>query len=85
MKRRGGRTEDSRRVTGQGGIVVKRCRGCEREVLSSDKGEVTAVGKGEIERVRSNGDVVGRCYCGRPVVWERERVRPKPPPRLSVG
>lgn len=85
IKHRAGRTGDSRRSTGQGGIVIKRCRGCEREVLSSNKGEVTAVGKGQIEKVKSNGDVVGRCCCGRPVVWERERARPKPPPRVTAG
>lgn len=80
-----GRTGDARRATGQGGPTVKRCRGCEREVLSAYRGVVTAAGKGNIEKVEANGDVVGRCACGRPVVWERERSRPKPPPRVTVG
>ncbi len=74
-RNRAGRTGDTRRSTGQGGIVIKRCGGCEREVLSAYRGEVTAVGPGEIQSVTKDGDVIGRCACGRRVVWERERKR----------
>jgi hypothetical protein len=67
VRHRAGRTGDS--------------RGCTREVLSAFKGEVTAVGKGTIERVTRGGDVVGRCACGRTVTW----MRALPPPSVSVG
>lgn len=77
---RAGRTGDSRRATGQGGVVIKRCQGCYSEVLSSYRGEVTAVGKGEIERVARGGDVIGRCECGRTVTWRRAL----PPPSVGV-
>lgn len=83
--RRGGRTGDTRRATGQGGIVLKRCQGCTREVLSAHRGEVTAVGQGEIISVTRDGDVVGRCQCGRRVVWERERPRAKPAVKITTG
>jgi ferredoxin len=69
---RAGRTGDSRRRTGQGGVAIKRCGSCHAEVLSAYRGAVTAVGKGEIARVESNGDVVGRCQCGLTVTWARE-------------
>ena len=68
---RAGRTGDSRRATGQGGVVIKRC-GCSREVLSAFRGIVTPATDGTIERVEANGDVVGRCECGRTVTWRRE-------------
>jgi hypothetical protein len=51
-------------------------------VLSAYRGEVTPVGKGEIASVTKEGDVVGRCACGRRVVWERIR---KQAPRISTG
>jgi len=82
---RAGRTGDARRATGQGGIVVKRCQGCDREVLSAYRGAVTAVGKGEIEKVERNGDVIGRCACGRPVVWQRQLAHAKPTPTIRTG
>jgi hypothetical protein len=46
-------------------------------VLSAYRGAVTAVGKGEIERVEPNGDIVGRCECGMAVTWTREVSRPR--------
>lgn len=61
----------------RGGVVFKRCGTCHREVLSAHRGEVTAVGKGEILSVARNGDIVGKCECGRRVVWEREVSRPR--------
>lgn len=63
---------------GAGGVVFKRCTTCKREVLSAFRGEVTAVGKGEIQSVAPNGDIVGKCECGRRVIWVRERARPPP-------
>lgn len=69
---RAGRTGDSRRATGQGGIAIKRCSTCHSEVLSAYRGVVTAVGQGVLERVEANGDVVGRCRCGQTVRWVRE-------------
>lgn len=73
---RAGRTGDQRRRTGAGGLVIKRCGACTREVLSAYRGEVSAAGRGEIALVRRNGDIVGRCECGNAVTWER--VRPVP-------
>jgi uncharacterized protein with PIN domain len=64
---------------------VKRCPGCTREVLSAYRGEVIAVGKGEIASVTKDGDVVGRCSCGRRVVWERERPGIRKPPAITTG
>lgn len=72
----------NRQTTGEGGVAIKRCAACTREVLSAYRGEVTAVGKGEIISVTKDGDVVGRCYCGRRVVWERDRKRP---PKVTTG
>lgn len=63
--------------TGAGGVVFKRCPVCHREVLSAFRGEVTAVGKGEIASVSKEGHVIGRCECGKRVVWEREIARPR--------
>lgn len=71
-RHRAGRTGDERKRTGQGGVAIKRCGVCYREVLSAYKGAVTAIGKGEIAKVESTGDVVGRCECGSSVVWRRE-------------
>lgn len=88
MTRRGtraGRTGDSRRATGQGGIVIKRCEGCTREVLSAYRGEVTPVGSGEIASVAANGDVVGRCQCGRRVVFLRDRPKVRKAPSIRTG
>lgn len=82
---RGGRSGDSRKGTGQGGIVVKRCSGCEREVLSAHRGEVTPAGSGTIVSVSMAGDVVGRCYCGRRVVWQRELPHVRQPPAIRTG
>lgn len=82
---RAGRTGDTRRSTGQGGIAIKRCQTCSSPVLSAYRGAVTAVGKGMIEKVESNGDVVGRCFCGSRVVWEREWPRVRPGPRVIAG
>lgn len=82
---RAGRTGDSRRATGQGGIVIKRCAGCTREVLSTYQGAVTPIGKGEIASVAANGDVVGRCQCGRRVVWLRDRPKVRKPPAITTG
>lgn len=62
----------ARHRPGQGGVIFKRCSACYREVLSAHRGAVTAVGKGAIEEIRSNGDVVAKCECGRRVEWERE-------------
>lgn len=59
-------------TTGQGGIAFKHCRVCHRRVLSAYRGEVTAVGKSEIQSVAANGDVIGLCECGARAVWERE-------------
>lgn len=70
-RHRAGRTGDSRRSTGQGGIVIKRCQTCHSEVLSAFRGVVTAVGQGVLEKVEANGDVVGRCRCGQTVRWIR--------------
>lgn len=64
-----------RQRTGQGGVVFKRCRLCQREVLSAYRGEVSAVGKSEILKVDRDGNVHGKCVCGSAVVWERERAR----------
>lgn len=58
--------------TGPGGVAIKRCRTCQREVLSAYRGTVTAVGQGEIEKVEPDGTIVGRCSCGTRVVWHRE-------------
>jgi len=79
MKRhRAGRSGDERRRTGQGGIVLKRCPGCHQEVLSAFRGDVTRIGQGEIEEVKSNGDIVGKCGgCGGQVLWKREIGRPE--------
>lgn len=65
----------SLRRTGQGGVVMKRCQTCHREVLSAYRGEVSAVGKGEILKVDRDGNVHGKCPCGASVVWTRERAR----------
>lgn len=78
---RAGRSGDTRRSTGQGGIAIKRCATCRSEVLSAYKGAVTAVEKGMIERVEANGDIIGRCQCGDTVTW----VRALPAARLTVG
>lgn len=66
-----------RQQAGSGGIAIKRCRTCQREVLSAYRGAVTAVGQGTLEKVEPNGDVVGRCCCGTAVVWTREVSRPR--------
>lgn len=66
-----------RQQAGSGGIVIKRCGRCTREVLSAYRGAVIAVGKGVLEKVEPNGDVVGRCCCGSAVVWTREVSRPR--------
>lgn len=65
-----------RRTSGPGGVVFKRCPVCFREVLSAYRGEVAAVGKGEIQSVTGEGHVIGKCECGRRVIWEREASRP---------
>lgn len=59
-------------ATGQGGIAFRTCRVCHRRVLSAYRGEVTAVGKAEIQSVTADGAVVGKCECGARTVWERE-------------
>lgn len=69
---RSGRTGNTRRRTGTGGPAIKRCRACQSEVLSAYKGAVTAVGQGVLEKVESNGDIIGRCRCGMTVTWIRE-------------
>jgi hypothetical protein len=61
-----------RRQTGPGGVAIKRCPVCHRDVLSAFRGEVTAVGKGEIQSVSREGHVIGKCACGKHVVWEGE-------------
>lgn len=66
------RRRDRPPQTGAGGVAFKCCAVCRRQVLSAFRGEVTAVGKGEILSVAANGDVVGKCECGKRVVWERE-------------
>lgn len=66
--------------SGQGGGTIgrKHCPVCHRQVLSAYRGEVTAVGKSDLERVKANGDVVGRCGdCGAAVTWIREVSRPR--------
>lgn len=78
---RAGRTGDTRRSTGQGGAVLKRCHACQQEVLSAHRGVVTAVGQGVLEKVEANGDIIGRCRCGRTVTW----VRALPAARVIVG
>lgn len=86
MKRhRGGRTGDERRRTGQGGVVIKRCSTCHSEVLSAFRGVVTAVGQGVLEKVESNGDIVGRCRCGETVRWTREVKRDARTAIVSTG
>jgi uncharacterized protein with PIN domain len=57
---------------GAGGVAMKRCPVCHRDVLSAYRGEVTAVGKGEIVSVTREGHVVGQCECGKRVCWERD-------------
>jgi hypothetical protein len=64
-----------KRQTGPGGVAFKRCAVCHREVLSAYRGEVTAVGKGEIVSVARDGTVIGKCSCGKCVTWEREPVQ----------
>lgn len=61
-----------RQQAGSGGIVIKRCGRCTREVLSAYRGAVTAVGKGVLEKVEPNGDIIGRCECGTAVTWTRD-------------
>lgn len=78
-----GRTGDARRRTGQGGIVIKRCPVCYREVLSAYRGEVTPIGAGVIERVGREGNVYASCECGKTVVWEREQSSVKPTPKIT--
>lgn len=80
MSHRAGRTGDQRRRTGQGGSVVKRCPVCFAEVLSAYRGEVTAVGRSEILSVDRDGNIHGKCECGKSVVWERVR----PAPRAAI-
>lgn len=60
-----------------GSVAIKRCRTCQREVLSAYRGEVTAVGQGQILSVARDGSVIGQCCCGGRVVWEREIQRPR--------
>lgn len=84
-RHRAGRTGDTRRATGAGGIVIKRCAGCTREVLSAYKGEVTAVGQGVIVSVTREGDVIGLCACSRRVVWYRDRPGVRPGPSITTG
>ena len=62
-------------MRGDGKVAFKCCPICGRQVLSAFRGEVTAVGKGEILSVSAQGDVVGRCDCGKRVVWERDLAR----------
>jgi uncharacterized protein with PIN domain len=57
--------------------AFKHCPVCHRRVLSAYRGEVTAVGKSEIERVKANGDVAASCECGATVTWTREISRPR--------
>lgn len=64
-----------RRVTGPGGVAFRTCPTCHRPVLSAFRGEVTAVGKGEIQSVTREGSIIGKCECGKRVVWEREPTR----------
>lgn len=53
-------------------IAMKYCTSCYCPVLSAHRGEVTAVGKGEIQSVAADGAVIGKCgACGKRVVWER--------------
>jgi endogenous inhibitor of DNA gyrase (YacG/DUF329 family) len=77
-RQRAGRTGDQRRRTGQGEVAFRCCPVCGRQVLSVFRGEVTAVGKGEILSVTREGDVVGGCECGKRVVWKREIPRSSP-------
>lgn len=76
---------DGRRRSGPPGVVFKHCPVCWREVLSAHRGEVTAVGKSEILSVAPNGDIVGRCECGKSVVWEREVTRGSPTASNNQG
>lgn len=62
---------------GDGRPGFKHCPVCHRQVLSAFRGEVTAVGRSEIERVKANGDVGARCECGAAVTWTREISRPR--------
>lgn len=62
---------------GSGRVAFKSCPVCRRQVLSAYRGEVTAVGKGEIQSVTREGHIIGQCECGKRVVWERE-----PAPRV---
>ncbi len=77
-RHRAGRSGDERRRTGQGEIAFRCCPVCGRQVLSAFRGEVTAVGKGQILSVTRKADVVGKCgECGNHVVWKREVSRPE--------
>jgi uncharacterized protein with PIN domain len=56
-----------------GTVAMKRCPVCHRDVLSAYRGEVTAVGTGQILSVAKDGSVIGECGgCGKRVVWGRE-------------
>jgi endogenous inhibitor of DNA gyrase (YacG/DUF329 family) len=60
-----------------GSVSVKRCPTCYADVLSAYRGEVTAIGLGEIVSVTKDGHVVGKCgRCFKRVVWTREVSRP---------
>jgi hypothetical protein len=60
-----------RRRSGAGGVVVKRCDGCDRPVLSVYRGAISPMGKARIELVQSNGNVIARCVCGGQAAWIR--------------
>lgn len=55
-----------------GGVVFRKCHVCWRDAISAHNGEVTAVGRAEIESVSKEGHIRVRCECGAPVVWQRE-------------
>jgi hypothetical protein len=59
-------------VKSAGGVAFKKCPTCWAPVLSAYRGEVTAVGKSEILSVTREGHIIGKCNCGKQVVWERE-------------